>query len=71
MTSSRPDFAAIVEELACPDPRLLKWREGDKTARVKATLLGTDLVAGRDVYKDLQSTYAPKIEADDYAEVEA
>lgn len=71
VTSSRPDFAAVVEALASPDPQLLKWREGDTTARVKAALLGTDLAAGREMFKDLQSTYAPKIMADDYAEVEA
>jgi hypothetical protein len=59
-TSKRPNFSDIMQLFSLPDTKLLKWSEDDKTADPEAATLGADLVAGQDLYKDLQERYIPK-----------
>ena len=47
----------IVQWLSRPDPQLLRWSEEDKTVHPRASLLGADLDAAAELYKELQSVY--------------
>ena len=59
MTASRPATTSVVQTLASPDPKLLKWKEEDKTVQAEAALLGADLSAGTRLYEDLQGMFVP------------
>ena len=47
----------IVQWLSRPDPQLLKWSEEDTAVHPRASLLGAELEAAEDLYKDLQGAY--------------
>ncbi len=53
----RPSFLDIIRQLSLPDTKLLKWSEEDKSVHPEAAQLGTDLLCGEELYKDLQCVY--------------
>ena len=57
MTSKRPCFADVSNELSLPDSQLLKWSEEDKTTHAGADKLGADLDSAQNLYTDLQLVY--------------
>ena len=56
-TSQRPYFMEIVQWLSRPDPQLLRWSEEDRAVHPKACLLGAELEAVGELYKELQEVY--------------
>ena len=46
-----------MQRLSLPDTKLLKWSEEDKATDPEAAILGADLDAGLNLYKDLQQRY--------------
>ena len=60
-TAGRPSFLDISRQLSLPDSELLQWAERDKSVYPEATQLGTDLLCGEELYRDLHmSYYAPQ-----------
>ena len=57
MTTKRPSFADVSDNLSLPDTELLKWSEEDKSTHPGADKLGADLLLAQDLYRDLQDTY--------------
>ena len=57
MTTQRLNFPDITRQLSLPDTKLLKWSEEDKSVHPEAATLGTDLLCGEGLYKDLQTRY--------------
>ena len=60
--NGRPDAAMIAQWLSRPDPQLLRWSEEDRALHPEASLLGAELEAAVELYKELQETY--KIRSD-------
>ena len=59
LPESRPDFPSVLQELQVPDFKLLTWMAEDVAAYTEeARTLGAPLEAGKQLYTDIQKTYA-------------
>ncbi len=57
VSSQRPDFIEIVQQLSLPDTKLLMWSDEDRSVHPEATKLGADLLCAQELFKDLQTKY--------------
>jgi hypothetical protein len=60
VTTERPSFQKLVEQLSLLDTKLLKWSEEDKSVHPDAAQLGADFKCGEELYKDLQAKCIPQ-----------
>lgn len=53
----RPAFASLLTRLSQPDWSLNKWSRVDTQSHPQAGVLGAPLIAGHQMYNELQSMY--------------
>jgi ephrin-B len=56
-SSRRPTFDQILDEISTNSRVILSWRDVDKRVHPQASVLGTPLEAGQDLYPELQQTF--------------
>ena len=55
--AQRPSAANISHWLSRPDSQLLRWSDEDRAVHPRASLLGAELEATVELYKELQESY--------------